>query len=77
MNSSENLRLAQQFLEKMGSGASAEEIASLCTPDLDWNIPGDSRALLTCGNRVNGVQPTGFRPFSERSDAVSACWRMR
>ncbi|MGQ7933797.1 hypothetical protein [Paraburkholderia sp. D1E] len=49
MNSPENLRLAQQFLEKMGAGASAEEMASLCTPDLDWNIPGDSSVLPWVG----------------------------
>ncbi|MFM0153902.1 nuclear transport factor 2 family protein [Paraburkholderia sediminicola] len=52
MNSPENLRLAQQFLEKMGSGASAEEIASLCTPDLDWNIPGDSGVLPWVGHKT-------------------------
>jgi uncharacterized protein len=49
MGSRENLRLAQQFLEKMGSGASAEEIASLCTPDLDRNIPGDAGVLPWIG----------------------------
>ena len=45
MSSAENLRLAQQFLEKMGSGASADEIAALCTSDLDFNIPGDTGVL--------------------------------
>ncbi|MFM0042964.1 nuclear transport factor 2 family protein [Paraburkholderia sediminicola] len=52
MNSPENLRLAQQFLEKMGAGASAEEMASLCTPDLDWNIPGDSGVLPWVGHKT-------------------------
>jgi ketosteroid isomerase-like protein len=52
MNSSENLRLAHQFLEKIGSGASADEIASLCTPDLDWNIPGDSGVLPWVGHKT-------------------------
>ncbi|MDB5992212.1 MAG: Ketosteroid isomerase-related protein [Herbaspirillum sp.] len=51
MNSTENLRLARQFLEKIGSGASANEIASLCTPDLDWNIPGDSGVLPWVGHK--------------------------
>src|SRR5882757_3368748 len=52
MNSSENLRLAHQFLEKIGSGASADEIASLCTPHLDWNIPGDSCVLPWVGHKT-------------------------
>jgi ketosteroid isomerase-like protein len=52
MNSSENLRLTHQFLEKIGSGASADEIASLCTPHLDWNIPGDSGVLPWVGHKT-------------------------
>lgn len=49
--SSENLRLAQQFLGKLASGASPEEVASLCLPDLDWNIPGDSGVLPWVGHK--------------------------
>lgn len=52
MNSQKNLHLAQQFLEKMGSGASADEIAALCTPDLDWNIPGDTGVLPWIGHQT-------------------------
>jgi ketosteroid isomerase-like protein len=51
MNSAENLRLAKQFLEKLGSSASPDEIASLCTSDLDWNIPGDSGVLPWIGHK--------------------------
>ncbi|MGB7195611.1 MAG: nuclear transport factor 2 family protein [Collimonas pratensis] len=52
MSSQKNLHLAQQFLEKMGSGASADEIAALCTPDLDWNIPGDTGVLPWVGHQT-------------------------
>jgi ketosteroid isomerase-like protein len=52
MGSQENLRLAQQFLEKLRSGAGPDEIASLCTPDIDWNIPGDSGALPWIGHKT-------------------------
>ena len=45
MGSQEKFRLAQQFLERLRSGAAPDEIASLCTPDLDWNVPGDPGAL--------------------------------
>ena len=51
MNSQTNLRLTQQFLEKLGSGASAAELAELCAPDLDWNIPGDSGVLPWVGHK--------------------------
>jgi ketosteroid isomerase-like protein len=52
MSSQENLRLAQQFLEKLGSGASADEIAALCAPDLEWDIPGDSGVLPWVGHKT-------------------------
>jgi uncharacterized protein len=52
MSSQKNLHLAQQFLAKMGSGASADEIAALCTPDLDWNIPGDTGVLPWIGHQT-------------------------
>ncbi|MGQ7932550.1 nuclear transport factor 2 family protein [Paraburkholderia sediminicola] len=52
MDSHGNLRLAQQFLDKLRSGASPDEIASLCAPDLDWNIPGDSGVLPWIGHKT-------------------------
>jgi ketosteroid isomerase-like protein len=52
MTSKINRHLAEQFLGKLGSGASAEEIAALCAPDLDWNIPGDSGVLPWVGHKT-------------------------
>jgi hypothetical protein len=52
MTSQTHLRLAEQFLGKLGSGASAEEIAALCAPNLDWNIPGDRDALPWVGHKT-------------------------
>lgn len=49
MTTAVNLRLAQQFLEKIGAGASPDEMAALCMPDLDWNIPGDPGILPWIG----------------------------
>lgn len=60
MNTQENLRLAKQFLEKIGSGASGVEIASLCTPDLDWNIPGDSGVLPWVGHKTGNEAIADF-----------------
>jgi ketosteroid isomerase-like protein len=52
MNTQNNLRLAQNFLAKIGAGASAEEIAALCTADLQWHIPGDAGVLPWVGHKV-------------------------
>ena len=51
MTQQDNLRLAQQFLGQIGAGASAEEMAALCTPELDWNIPGDTGVLPWVGHK--------------------------
>ena len=53
MGSQEKFRLAQQFLETLRSGAAPDEVASLCTPNLDWNVPGDPGALPWIG-RMTG-----------------------
>jgi len=45
------LLLAQQFLGKMGSNASPQDMAALCVPDLAWNIPGDHTALPWIGKK--------------------------
>jgi len=45
------LQLAQQFLAKMGANASPADMAALCVPDLDWNIPGDAGALPWIGQQ--------------------------
>lgn len=41
-----------QFLGKLGAGASADDIAALWTPDLDWNIPGDAGVLPWVGHKT-------------------------
>ncbi|MGA7777439.1 MAG: nuclear transport factor 2 family protein [Paraburkholderia sp.] len=60
MNPQDNLRLAHQFLEKIGSGAPAEEMAALCTLDLDWNIPGDAGALPWVGRKSGRAALSDF-----------------
>src|ERR1700739_2855467 len=52
MGSQEKFRLAQQFLERLRSGAAPDEIASLCTPDLEWDVPGDLGALPWIGHKT-------------------------
>lgn len=51
MTMQENLKIAHCLLEKMGSGAAPEEIASLFSANLEWHIPGDSGALPWIGRK--------------------------
>lgn len=51
MTMQDNLKIAHLFLEKIGSGAAPEEIASLFSADLEWHIPGDSTALPWIGRK--------------------------
>jgi hypothetical protein len=60
MNSQDNLRLAQRFLEKLGTGASPDELADLCTSDLDWNIPGDTGVLPWIGHKTGNAAIADF-----------------
>lgn len=52
MSSEKNLSLAKNFLETLGAGASAFTMAELCTPDLEWNIPGDTGVLPWVGQKT-------------------------
>ena len=60
MNAQTHLQLAQQFLEKMGAGAGPEEMAALCVPDLEWNIPGDEHALPWIGQQRGNLALANF-----------------
>ncbi|ATS22658.1 ketosteroid isomerase [Xanthomonas phaseoli pv. phaseoli] len=51
MSMQNNLAIAQNFLEKIGSGASPETIAAMFSADLQWHIPGDPSALPWVGRR--------------------------
>ena len=55
MSAKNNLEIAQGFLSKIAAGASGEDVASLFSNDLDWNIPGSSGALPWVG-RKSGKQ---------------------
>ncbi|MFL6710330.1 MAG: nuclear transport factor 2 family protein [Massilia sp.] len=60
MTASTNLRLAQNFLAKLGGGASPEDMAALCVSDLDWNIPGDASAQPWIGARRGSAALADF-----------------
>ena len=48
----QNLTIAQQFLEKLGSGAPPLEIAAMMSEDVRFEIPGDTSALPWIGEKV-------------------------
>lgn len=60
MNSQKNLLLAHQFLGKLGSNASAEEMAALCSHDLEWEVPGEPGALPWIGKKRGAAAMEDF-----------------
>jgi uncharacterized protein len=46
-----NALIAKQFLAKIGGPVSAEGVGALFSPDLDWNIPGDTSAMSWVGHK--------------------------
>ena len=50
--SEQNLAIAQQLFEKLGSGAPPIEIALMMSEDVSFEIPGDGTALPWIGARV-------------------------
>ncbi len=65
MNSQTNLQLAHQLLARMGSNASAEDMAALCVADLDWHVPGDSGAFPWIGKQSGAHAMADFVAFAQ------------
>jgi uncharacterized protein len=51
MNQNDSLRLAQEFLRRMGSDAEPAEIAKLFSETLEWDIAGDTGVLPWIGHK--------------------------
>jgi ketosteroid isomerase-like protein len=51
MSRDDTLRLAQEFLGRMGSGAAPDEISNLFSNNLEWDIAGDAGALPWIGRK--------------------------
>jgi ketosteroid isomerase-like protein len=51
MNQNDTLRLAQEFLRRMGSDAEPAEIAKLFSETLEWDIAGDTGVLPWIGHK--------------------------
>ena len=48
----QNLAVAQQLLQKLGSGAPPAEVAAMATEDVSFEIPGDVNAFPWIGAKV-------------------------
>lgn len=65
MSTTPAVAIAQEFLSRLGSEASAESIAELFSETLDWNIPGDVGAQSWLGRQkgrqavINFISNTG------------------
>src|SRR6266403_5696899 len=51
MSKNDTLRLAQEFLSRMGSGAEPAEIAKLFTENMEWEVAGDTGVLPWIGKK--------------------------
>ncbi len=60
MNQNGTLRLAQEFLRRMGSDAEPAEIAKLFSETLEWDIAGDAGVLPWIGHKSGRGAITDF-----------------
>ena len=51
MSQNDTLRLAQEFLGRMGGGAEPAEIAKLFSENMEWEIAGDTGVLPWIGQK--------------------------
>ena len=56
----DTLRLAQEFLRRMGSGAEPAEIAKLFSENMEWEIAGDTGVLPWIGQKSGRTAVTDF-----------------
>src|SRR6266478_3384395 len=60
MSQNDTLRLAQEVLGRMGSGAEPAEIAKLFSKDMEWEIAGDTGVLSWIGKKSGRAAITDF-----------------
>jgi len=60
MNQNDILRLAREFLRRMGSDAEPAEIAKLFSETLEWEIAGDTGVLPWIGHKSGRGAITDF-----------------
>jgi ketosteroid isomerase-like protein len=60
MNQNDTLRLAQEFLRRMGGDAEPAEVAKLFSETLEWDIAGDTGVLPWIGHKSGKVAITDF-----------------
>ena len=60
MNQNDTLRLAQEFLRRMGGDAEPAEIAKLFSETLEWDIAGDTGVLPWIGHKSGRDAITDF-----------------
>jgi ketosteroid isomerase-like protein len=62
-SSEETLSVAKQLFSKMGAGATPEDIASLFSEDVDWDIPGNVEIVPWIGKKIGR---TGVADFNHQ-----------
>ena len=75
MDHDDPVRIAQELLARLGSGASPEEVALLFRPDAVWEIAGDVGALPWLGRQQGRAAAASFVRNSQpcSSGCASRC----
>ena len=60
MSQNDTLRLAREFLGRMGSGDEPDEIAKLFSQTMEWEIAGDTGVLPWIGQKSGRAAITDF-----------------
>jgi hypothetical protein len=60
MSQNDALRLAREFLGRMGIGAEAAEVAKLFSENMEWEIAGDTGVLPWIGQKSGRAAVTDF-----------------
>lgn len=60
MTQNDTIKLAQEFLNRLSSGAEPEEIAKLFSENADWKVAGDTGVLPWIGQKAGRTAVTDF-----------------
>ncbi len=68
MTRAENMAVARNFIELLGSGGPPAAIADLFTDDMTWDVPGDTSAFPWIGSQVGKQALLSF--LAESADRI-------
>lgn len=71
MNTEQSRKIVDSFFEKLGTGASPEEISTIFSTNIDWDVPGATDIVPWVGKRKNQSDIASFyRTLGEKTDPI-------